>query len=85
VAARYSSGELQHGIGYDYQAISAVLVGGTAIQGGHGSVLRTLLGAFLVTVFQGLLLLRGYSTEMQHLLIGVVVLAVITLQWKRGE
>ncbi len=45
MAARYASGDMEHGIGYDYQAISAVLVGGTAIGGGEGSALRTLAGA----------------------------------------
>jgi ribose/xylose/arabinose/galactoside ABC-type transport system permease subunit len=84
IAARYSSGDMEHGIGYDYQAISAVLVGGTAIQGGKGSVLRTLSGAFLIAVIQGLLLIRGFSTQMQYLLIGIVVLAAIMLQSK-GE
>ena len=84
IAARYSSGDMEHGIGYDYQAISAVLVGGTAMQGGKGSIVRTLLGAFLIATIQGLLLILGFSTQMQYLLVGVVVLAAIMLQSK-GE
>ena len=74
MAARYASGDMEHGIGYDYQAISAVLVGGTAIGGGEGSALRTLAGAFIIAVVQGLLLLNGFSTQMQYLTIGVIVL-----------
>ena len=49
----------RHGtrIGYEYRAISAVLVGGTAIQGGEGSVVRTLAGTFFIALMQGLLIL----------------------------
>jgi ribose/xylose/arabinose/galactoside ABC-type transport system permease subunit len=80
MAARYSSGDLELGLGYDYSAISAVLVGGTAISGGEGSAIRSLVGAFIIAVCQGLLLLHGYSTQIQYLAIGVIVLFVIMLQ-----
>jgi ribose/xylose/arabinose/galactoside ABC-type transport system permease subunit len=80
MAARYASGDMEHGIGYDYQAISAVLVGGTAIQGGEGSALRTLFGTVIISVIQGLLLLWGFSTQMQYLIVGVIVLIVVMLQ-----
>ena len=63
MAARYSSGDLELGLGYDYSAISAVLVGGTAVGGGEGSVIRSLVGAFIIAVCQVLLLLHGYSTQ----------------------
>lgn len=83
IAARYRSGDMEHGIGYEYRAISAVLVGGTAIQGGEGSVVRTLAGTFFIAIMQGLLILRGFGIEMQYFLIGLIVLAVIMLQWKK--
>jgi len=79
MAARYASGDMEHGIGYDYHAISAVLVGGTAIQGGEGSAVRTLAGTVIISVIQALLLLWGFSTQMQYLVVGLIVLAVIML------
>jgi ribose/xylose/arabinose/galactoside ABC-type transport system permease subunit len=79
MAARYASGDMEHGLGYDYHAISAVVVGGTAIEGGRGSVVRTLLGTVIISVVQGMLLLWGFSTPMQYLTIGVIVLGVIML------
>jgi len=84
IAARYSSGDMEFGAGYDYQAISAVLVGGNAINGGQGSVLRTVGGTLLIAVVEALLLLRGFSTPMQYLLIGVIVLFAIMLQYRGG-
>ena len=80
MAARYSSGDMTLGIGYDYSAISAVLVGGTAIQGGEGSAIRTLFGTVIISVIEGLLLLWGFSTQVQYLIVGVIVLGVIMLQ-----
>ncbi|MGD0420616.1 MAG: ABC transporter permease [Xanthobacteraceae bacterium] len=80
MAARYSSGDLELGLGYDYSAISAVLVGGTAISGGEGSAIRSLIGAFIIAVCEVLLLLHGFSTQIQYLAIGVIVLFVIMLQ-----
>jgi ribose/xylose/arabinose/galactoside ABC-type transport system permease subunit len=80
MAARYSSGDMELGIGYDYSAISGVLVGGTAISGGEGSALRSVVGAFIIAVCQVLLLLHGFSTQIQYLAIGIIVLLVIMLQ-----
>jgi len=59
--------------------IAAVLVGGTAITGGKGSALRTLGGAVLISVIADILLIRGYSTGVQILVKGVLVLAVVVL------
>ena len=80
MAARYASGDMEHGLGYDYHAISAVLVGGTAIGGGDGSALRTFFGALIISVVQVVLVLHGFSTQVQYLTVGLIVLAVIMLQ-----
>jgi ribose/xylose/arabinose/galactoside ABC-type transport system permease subunit len=58
-------------------AIAAVLVGGTAIAGGRGSALQTLGGAVLISVISDVLLLRGFSTGVQILVKGLLVLAVV--------
>jgi ribose/xylose/arabinose/galactoside ABC-type transport system permease subunit len=58
-------------------AIAAVLVGGTAIGGGKGSALRTLGGAVLLSAISDLLLLRGFSTGIQLLVKGILVLFVV--------
>jgi ribose/xylose/arabinose/galactoside ABC-type transport system permease subunit len=58
-------------------AVAAVLVGGTAIAGGRGSAVRTLTGAVFISVVSDLLLLRGFSTGVQILVKGILVLAVV--------
>jgi ribose/xylose/arabinose/galactoside ABC-type transport system permease subunit len=66
-------------------AIAAVLVGGTAIAGGKGSALRTLGGALLISIIADILLIRGYSTGVQILVKGILVLAVVVLVHLRGS
>ena len=79
LTARYGSGDMELGAGYDYTAIAAVLVGGTGIQGGSGSVLRTLAGVTVIAIIEVVLLLRGFSQQLQYLITGIIVLSVIML------
>jgi ribose/xylose/arabinose/galactoside ABC-type transport system permease subunit len=80
LAARYGSADMDIGSGFDYGAIAAVLVGGNSIHGGAGSILQTGLGCIVIAVIQSVLLLRGFSEEMQYLVTGLVVLGIILLQ-----
>ena len=80
LAIRYDSANMDYGVAYDYDAIAAVLVGGTAIGGGHGSALRTFAGAMVIAAVQVMLLLKGLRQEWQYLAAGLIVLAVIVLQ-----
>jgi len=84
LAIRYESANMDYGVGYEYDAIAAVLVGGTAIGGGQGSALRTLAGAMVIAAVQVMLLLKGLRQEWQYLVAGLIVLAVIILQ-SRGR
>jgi ribose/xylose/arabinose/galactoside ABC-type transport system permease subunit len=79
LAARYGSGDMELGTGYDYTAIAAVLVGGTGISGGSGSTIRTLIGVTVIAIIEVVLLLRGFSEQLQYLITGLIVLAVIML------
>ena len=80
LAIRYDAASMNYGMGYEYDAIAAVLVGGTIIKGGEGSVLRTVAGAIIIGVIQVVLVLQGLRTEWQYLIAGLVVLGVIALQ-----
>jgi len=67
------------GTPYMTQAILAVVVGGTALLGGRGSVLWTVLGAFLLILLNNCLNLLGVSSYVQFMLWGVILIAVIWL------
>lgn len=62
-----------------FDAFAAVLVGGTSLTGGHGSVLRSACGALVIAAISDLLLLRNYSTEVQLFVKGILVLAAIII------
>ena len=64
---------------YTYDAIAAALVGGNAVTGGHGSVLRTAAGAIFIATISDMLLLRGYTTGGQILVRGIIVVVVVVL------
>jgi ribose/xylose/arabinose/galactoside ABC-type transport system permease subunit len=64
---------------YTYDAIAAALVGGNAVTGGRGSVLRTAAGAVFIATISDMLLLRGYTTGGQILVRGIIVVVVVVL------
>lgn len=68
-----------------YDAIAATLVGGTLVSGGKGSVWKTLLGAIAIATITDLLLLRGYSTGVQILFKGVLVVVVVIVVHLRSQ
>lgn len=68
-----------------FDAIAAVLVGGTPIAGGSGSAVRTLCGAVLIAALSDVLLLRGYSTGAQILVKGLIVLAIVVVVHLRSR
>lgn len=67
------------GNGYETNAILAVVVGGTSMAGGKGSVLRTMVGVLLVTLLSNCMNLLGISTYMQSVMKGAILMAAIWL------
>ncbi|PKM51660.1 MAG: hypothetical protein CVV02_05160 [Firmicutes bacterium HGW-Firmicutes-7] len=67
------------GKGYETNAILAVVVGGTTLVGGKGSVLRTVLGTLLVILMSNCLNLLGVSVYMQYIMKGAILILAIWL------
>jgi ribose/xylose/arabinose/galactoside ABC-type transport system permease subunit len=78
-AAFNTSANVNLGGTLTFDAIAAVLAGGTSIAGGRGSALRTLAGAVLIAAVSDILLLRGYSTGVQIMVKGLIVLFVVVI------
>lgn len=75
------------GDGYLFITIPAVVIGGTALSGGKGGVLRTLLGILLLTVLKNGLILAGVSPNFEEMVSGaILVVAIIAVAWsQRGR
>jgi len=84
-AAFNTSANVNLGGTLTFDAIAAVLAGGTPISGGGGSAVRTLAGAVLIAAVSDILLLRGYSTGIQVMVKGLIVLAVVLLVHLRSR
>ena len=67
------------GAGYETNAILSVVVGGTTLKGGKGSVLRTVMGVFLVILLSNCLDLLGVSSYMQYAVKGAILVFAIWL------
>lgn len=85
LAAFSQNATTQIGGTLSFDAISAVLVGGTAIVGGRGSVLRTVIGAFIIAAISNMLLLRGYQLGVRMTATGVLVLVVVLVMFARDR
>ncbi|MCL4371185.1 MAG: ABC transporter permease [Chloroflexi bacterium] len=59
---------------FNMSVVAAVVVGGTAIQGGDGSALRTLIGAIFMALLDNLLVLSGQPQGVRYLVIGMLIL-----------
>lgn len=75
--ARFSSGSPQTGEGYELQAIAAVVVGGTSLIGGRGSILGTFIGAFLIGILNNVMNLLSIESYAQEIVLGGVILAAV--------
>jgi ribose transport system permease protein len=68
-----------NGTGFDFRALAAIVIGGTSVFGGKGSVLRTLLGVVFVSVLTNLMVLSGLGFGAQQMAIGALIAAAVSL------
>jgi ribose transport system permease protein len=64
--------------GYDFRALAAIIVGGTSVFGGRGSVGRTLLGVVFVSVLSNIMVLSGLTFGIQQMVIGALIVAAVS-------
>jgi len=83
--ARLSVGQPSAGNGYELVAIGAVVIGGTSLFGGEGSILGTVLGTTLLALIQNGLILLGISAYWQQVFSGVIIVAAVALNMWRQQ
>ncbi len=81
--SRFQSANPNAGAGYELQAIAAVVIGGTSLLGGRGSVLRTLFGVLIIAVLNSGLAAVGAKDEIKRLVTGAVIVAAVIVDYYR--
>jgi ribose/xylose/arabinose/galactoside ABC-type transport system permease subunit len=84
-AARVTVGDPWAGRGVELDAIAAVVIGGTSLFGGVGTLWGTLLGTFIIVIINNLLNLLNVSPYMQGIAKGIIILLAIALYRKRTK
>ncbi|MEU6040176.1 ABC transporter permease [Actinomadura sp. NPDC047616] len=83
IMARTTTGSSTHGDLYELDAIAAVIIGGTLLTGGRGTLVGSILGLFVFTVITNLFILNGLDTSDQLIAKGAIIVAAVLLQ-RRG-
>lgn len=82
-SALVSQGSHIDGQGYELNAIAAVVIGGTNLMGGVGTIGGTVIGALILQVLDNILGLRNVQSEYQAILKGVIIVVAVVLQRQR--
>lgn len=85
--SRVNAGLPNAGVGYELQAITAPIIGGTSFSGGIGTVAGTLAGALIVGVLGNVMNLIGIGSYVQQMVMGAIIIAAVAYDvWsKRGK
>ncbi|NIJ13428.1 ribose transport system permease protein [Saccharomonospora amisosensis] len=80
IVARTTSGASTNGLFYELDAIAAVVIGGTLLAGGRGSLIGTLIGVLIFTVLNSIFTQNNLDTDIQNIAKGAIIVAAVLLQ-----
>lgn len=82
--ARLGVGNADLGFGYELNAIAAVVIGGTSLMGGMGTVEGTFIGAVILGILNNILNLLGVGSFFQQILKGIIIIIAVLLSKRRA-
>ncbi|NDL67431.1 ABC transporter permease [Clostridiales bacterium F-3ap] len=77
--SRMNSGQPAAGVAYEFDAITAVVVGGTSLAGGSGTVVGTIIGAVIVGIINNVQNLANVNTYWQQIVKGLIILTAVII------
>ncbi|MGK5027067.1 ABC transporter permease [Janthinobacterium sp. RB2R34] len=85
--SRLEAADPNGGVGMELQVIAAVVIGGTSLMGGRGSVISTFIGVLIISVLEAGLAQVGVSEPVKRIVTGLVIVAAVVLDTyrRRGE
>jgi ribose/xylose/arabinose/galactoside ABC-type transport system permease subunit len=85
LTSQLGSGSPTVGTGFELLAISAVVIGGTPLTGGSGSILGTVVGSLVIMTLANGLVIMGVSSNVQTVLTGLVLIVAVMISIRRGK
>ena len=88
IASRLNSAQPALGLGYELEAIAAVVIGGTSLSGGRGTILGTLIGALIMAVLLNGLRIMSVAQEWQTVVTGAIIILAVyadTVRRRKGN
>ncbi len=82
-AAQEQQGDPEAGVGYELTAIAIVVIGGTSLLGGQGSIALTLIGMLTIGYLEKILSLNAVPEAMRLMLTGAIIVAAVMMQRRR--
>ena len=77
IASRLNSAQPALGQGYELDAIAAVVIGGTSLSGGRGTILGTIIGALIISVLTNGLRILSVAQEWQTVVTGIIIILAV--------
>jgi ribose transport system permease protein len=77
ISSRLNSAQPALGQGYELDAIAAVVIGGTSLSGGRGTVLGTIIGAFIMSVLNNGLRIMSVEEQWQDVITGIIIIVAV--------
>jgi ribose transport system permease protein len=84
-AAENHQGNPNAGVAYELDAIAAVVIGGTPLSGGRGTIAGTIIGTLIIGVLTNLLRLSNVDSNVEMMIKAVIIVLAVTLQRGRGR
>ena len=85
IMARTTAGSSTHGDLYELDAIAAVIIGGTLLSGGRGTLVGSILGLLILTIITNLFILNGLDTSAQLIAKGLIIVVAVLLQQRTSS
>jgi ribose transport system permease protein len=85
IMARTTTGSSTHGMLYELDAIAAVVIGGTLLTGGRGTIVGTVLGVLIFTMLSNIFTLNNLSISAQAIAKGVIIVIAVLLQQRIAD
>jgi ribose transport system permease protein len=85
ISSRLNSAQPALGLGYELEAIAAVVIGGTSLSGGRGTIIGTLIGALIMAVLTNGLRVLSVAQEWQTVITGIIIILAVYADMMRRQ